>query len=96
MIITVQQIAAFTATKELLKAYATVARQKSLAIFQSLTPADLEREVTSVKGKKMMTERYLKSLIFDYIHHAGQIAYLRVYLKGRWDPPYTLRSTARL
>ena len=92
---TLEQVAAFSATKELLKAYAMAVRAKTLAALRSLTPADLEREITTVRGLKMAGERSLKSLIVDYNHHAGQIAYLRGYLKGRWDPPYTLQSTVR-
>ena len=93
---TLEQVAAFTSTKETLKAYATAVRAKTLAALRSLTPADLEREVRTVRGKYITGERYLKSLMVDYNHHTGQVSYLRGYLKGRWDPPYTQQPVVRL
>lgn len=89
---TLEQVAAFTSTKEILKAYATAVREKTLAVLSALTPKDLEREARTSRGGSRTVENFLGILMTDYLHHTGQIAYLRGYLKGRWDPPYTLRN----
>ncbi len=93
---TLEQVAAFTSTKETLQDYATVVREKTLAVLQSLTPADLAREIRNTRGGKRAVEKYLmRSLITGYLHYTGQIAYLRGYFKGRWDAPHAQRPVVR-
>ena len=92
---TLEQVAAFTSTKETLLDYATAVREKTLAVLRQLTPGDLEREVPNARGGKRTVENDLGMVMTDYLHHTGQIAYLRGYLKGKWDPPYTQRPLVR-
>ena len=70
-----------------LQAYAAAVREKSLAYLGRVTSADLDKDV-QVPGQDPRTAGdYLAILMSDYLHHCGQISYLRGYLKGwGWFP----------
>ena len=82
-----EQVAAFTPTSANLLGYLDAVREKSLAILQSLTPADLDRELPAPGGGTRKVGEFLGIILVDGFHHSGQIAYLRGYLTGKgWFP----------
>jgi uncharacterized damage-inducible protein DinB len=84
---TLEQVVALKPTKEALQSYAAAVREKSLASLSRITPADLDKEI-EIPGQETRTAGdYLAILATDYIHHCGQVCYLRGYLKGwGWLP----------
>lgn len=82
-----EQVAAFKASKEALLGYADAVREKTLAVLQALTPADLDRDLPAPGGTTRKAGDYLGILMLDHFHHSGQIAYLRGFLTGKgWFP----------
>ncbi len=70
-----------------LKSYGASVRQKTQACLQSLSPADLDREMPILGGGARSVGGYLEAFIRDHFHHSGQVCYLRTYLKGEgWFP----------
>jgi hypothetical protein len=62
-------------------------REKTLTILPTLTPADLERELSFPAGGTRTVGDFLGILLIDQFHHSGQIAYLRGYVTGKgWFP----------
>jgi uncharacterized damage-inducible protein DinB len=84
---TLEEVTALRPTKEALQSYAAAVREKSLAYLDRVTPADLDKDV-QVPGQDPRTAgEFLGILMSDYLHHCGQICYLRGYLKGwGWFP----------
>jgi uncharacterized damage-inducible protein DinB len=81
-----QQVAAFKASKADLLAYADAVREKTLAVLQEITHEDLDRELQMPAGTRTVGDT-LGILMIDHFHHSGQIAYLRGYLTGKgWFP----------
>ena len=82
------QVMALQPTLAALQDYAAAVREKTLAVLQPLTPADLERELPSLRGSGHTTVGDLLGiLMIDQFQHSGQIAYLRGYLTGQgWFP----------
>jgi uncharacterized damage-inducible protein DinB len=82
-----EQVAAFKPTLANLQGYAAAVREKTLAILQSLSAADLDRELPAPRGGTRKVGDSLGILMIDHFHHSGQIAYLRGYLTGKgWLP----------
>jgi len=82
-----EQVAAFKPTIANLLGYVDAVREKSLAILQSLSPADLERDLPAPGGGTRKVGDFLGIIMIDNFHHSGQIAYLRGYLTGKgWFP----------
>ncbi|MCZ6876475.1 MAG: DinB family protein [bacterium] len=82
----IQQVAAFKASKEDLLAYADAVREKTLAVLKEITPEDLDRDLQIPGGTRKVGDS-LGILMVDHFHHSGQIAYLRGYLTGKgWFP----------
>jgi hypothetical protein len=70
-----------------LQGYAAAVREKTLAILQSLSAADLDRELPGPGGGTRKVGDMLGSVMIDHFQHSGQIAYLRGYLTGKgWFP----------
>ena len=83
---TMQQVAAFKASKADLLAYADAVREKTLAVLKTITPDDLDRDLQVPGGTRKVGDS-LGILMIDHFHHSGQIAYLRGYLTGKgWFP----------
>lgn len=81
-----QQVAAFKASKADLLAYADAVREKTLAVLKDITPEDLDRDLQVPGGTRKVGDS-LGILMLDHFHHSGQIAYLRGYLTGKgWFP----------
>jgi uncharacterized damage-inducible protein DinB len=82
-----EQVAAFKPTLAHLQGYAAAVREKTLAILQSLSAADLDRELPAPGVGTRKVGDSLGILMVDHFHHSGQIAYLRGYLTGKgWLP----------
>ena len=82
-----EQVAAFKASKANLLGYADAVRAKTLAALKELTPEDLDKDLPAPDGGTRKAGDYLGILMIDHFHHSGQIAYLRGYLTGRgWFP----------
>ena len=78
---------AFQPTIAALQGYAAAVRDKTLAVLNLLTPADLEREIPFPTGGTRTVGDFLGILMIDQFHHSGQVAYLRGYVMGKgWFP----------
>jgi uncharacterized damage-inducible protein DinB len=77
------QVTAFQPTIAALQGYAAAAREKTLKVLQTLTPADLERELPFPAGGTEKVGNFLGLLLIDQFHHSGQIAYVRGYITGK-------------
>ena len=78
---TMDQVMALTPTVEHLKGYGAAVRQKTLSCLKTLSPADLDVEVSTPVGL-LKAGDYLGILVSDQLGHSGQVAYLCGYLKG--------------
>lgn len=82
-----EQVAAFKASKDDLLGYADAVREQTLSTLQQMTPDDLDRDLPAPGGTTRKAGDYLGILMLDHFHHSGQIAYLRGYLTGKgWFP----------
>jgi len=83
-----EQVAAFKPTVANLQGYAEAVREKTLACLNSLTPADLDRDLTPPGGGNPVTVgSRLAVILLDHLHHSGQVCYIRGYLTGKgWFP----------
>ncbi len=77
------EVMAFQPTVEHIKGYSEAVREKTLACLQSVTSADLDREVANPSGGTRTVGEALGILVLDHFHHSGQVAYLRGYLTGK-------------
>ncbi|MFQ5693403.1 MAG: DinB family protein [Nitrospinota bacterium] len=70
-----------------LKGYAAAVREKTLAYLKRLKPADLDADVPTVLGDTRKLGDYLGGFLVDYLHHSGQVFYVRGYISGfGWFP----------
>ncbi|MEK6711196.1 MAG: DinB family protein [Nitrospinota bacterium] len=85
---TMEQVRAFRASRADLLAYAQAVRQNTLAALPQIPASALDREVKDAPIPVVKRAGdFLSVLLLDYSHHAGQICYLRGWLKGRgWLP----------
>jgi uncharacterized damage-inducible protein DinB len=82
-----EQVMALRPTINALQGYGAAVREKTLACLQSLTPADLDRELPAPGGGTRKAGDYLGTLMRDHFHHSGQVCYLRGFLTGKgWYP----------
>ncbi|MFQ5912545.1 MAG: DinB family protein [Nitrospinota bacterium] len=82
-----EQVMALKPTLESLKGYAAAVRGKTSAYLKGLKPADLDAEVPTILGDTRRLGDYLGGFTLDYLHHSGQVCYLRGYLTGfGWFP----------
>jgi len=79
---TMEQVKALQVTGDNLKGYAAAVREKTLSCLQSLTPADLDRELPGPGGSTRKVGDMLGILMIDHFHHSGQACYISGYLKG--------------
>ena len=77
-----EQVKALQVTGENLKGYGAAVREKTLSCLQSLTPADLDRELPGPGGNTRKVGDMLGILMIDHFHHSGQACYISGYLKG--------------
>lgn len=68
------------------RAYAARCHEESLAIFRSLTDADLEKKCTTPAGAPITTWKWLRAMAEHEAHHRGQL-YLMASLRGVTIPP---------
>jgi uncharacterized damage-inducible protein DinB len=78
-----EQVMALQPTMAALQGYAAAVRDKTLAVLQTLTLADLERELPFPTGGTRKVGDFLSILLIDQFHHSGQIAYVRGYVTGK-------------
>ena len=83
-----EQVAAFKPTVANLQGYAEAVREKTLACLNSLTPADLDRDLAPpAGGDSRKVGAWLAVILLDHLHHSGQVCYIRGYLTGKgWFP----------
>lgn len=80
---TPEEVAQFkTPTLEQLKSYTQGVREATTALLLSLTPERLDEEVDAFPGYKMTVGRWCTHLFCELNQHAGQVAYLRGFLRG--------------
>ena len=60
-----------------------IVREKTLACLQSITPAELERELEAPGGATRTAGASLGVLLLDHFHHSGQVCYLRGFITGK-------------
>jgi uncharacterized damage-inducible protein DinB len=80
---TLEQVAGFKPTVANLLGYVDAVREKTLSVLQSLSAADLDRELPAPGGGTRKVGDFLGIIMVDHFHHSGQIAYLRGYLTGK-------------
>ena len=81
-----EQVMALKPTVASLQGYADAVREKTLAGLQTLSPADLDREIP-FGGTNRKVGDCLGVIMIDHFHHSGQVCYLRGYLTGKgWFP----------
>ncbi|MBI3127025.1 MAG: DinB family protein [Candidatus Tectomicrobia bacterium] len=83
-----EQVCAFRAGKEDLLAYAEAVRQNTQDILPAISTEMLTAKVENPPSPAVQRQGdFLSILLTDYSHHAGQICYLRGYIKGAgWLP----------
>ncbi len=83
-----EQVTAFTPTVANLQGYAEAVREKTLACLNTLTPADLDRDLPPPGGgDARKVGAWLSVILLDHLHHSGQVCYIRGYLTGKgWFP----------
>ena len=83
-----EQVAAFKPTVANLQGYAEAVREKTLACLNTLTPADLDRDLAPPGGgDPRKVGAWLSVILLDHLHHSGQVCYIRGYITGKgWFP----------
>ena len=79
---TMEKVKTFQVTGDNLKGYAAAVREKTLACLQTLTPADLDRDLPLPDGGTRKAGDWLGILMIDHFHHSGQVCYVSGYIKG--------------
>ena len=70
------QVKALQVSGENLKGYAAAVREKTLSCLQTLTPADLDRDLPAPNGGTRKAGDWLGILMIDHFHHSGQACYI--------------------
>ena len=85
---TLEQVMAFHSTVESLLGYIDPVRERTRAHLGALSPADLDRDVRLPgRDAPRKTAEILSILLSDYLHHCGQVCYLRGCITGwGWHP----------
>lgn len=83
-----ETVAAFKCSVATLQGYAEAVREKTLACLNTLTPADLDRDLAPpAGGDPRKVGAWLSVILLDHLHHSGQVCYIRGYLTGKgWFP----------
>lgn len=83
-----EQVAAFKPSVANLQGYAEAVREKTLACLNTLTPADLDRDLPAPGGgPSRPVGGWLAVILLDHLHHSGQVCYVRGYITGKgWFP----------
>lgn len=77
------QVMALRPTLENLRGYAAAVREKTMACLQTITPDNLDRDISAPGGGTRKAGDALGILLLDHFHHSGQVCYLRGYLTGK-------------
>ncbi len=85
---TLEQVTAFHSTVESLLGYIDPVRERTRAHLGALSPADLDGEILFPgAAAPRKTAEMLSILLSDYLHHCGQVCYLRGCITGwGWFP----------
>ena len=83
-----EQVRSFSATPELLLAYHDAVYERTRSYFDTLTDAELARELDEPQYNPLPTVSVrIVSLLENLFHNAGMIAYLKAYHRlGGWFP----------
>jgi uncharacterized damage-inducible protein DinB len=83
-----ETVAAFKTSVATLQGYAEAVRVKTLACLNTLTPADLDRDLAAPGGgPSRKVGAWLAVILLDHLHHSGQVCYIRGYVTGKgWFP----------
>ena len=82
-----EQVISLECKKENLLGYADAVRARASSVLKSLSPEDLDKEITATMGQTIKIGDYLGRVAADNIQHGGQICYLRGFITGfGWLP----------
>ena len=81
------QVMSLECTKENLLGYADAVRARAVSVLESLSPEDMDKEISATMGQTIKIGDYLGRVAADNIQHGGQTCYLRGFITGfGWLP----------